>query len=160
MHLNEGFIKFEEEKIDDTRFIPIITDFTRKSQFYVDYLHEDVLVKAKPCACGDVSLTLEKIEGRSDEVLNFGNRVIFPDSIRKVFFSTKIEVHDFILKKQDTNLQIYLNPNKEDLQKEIIVGMNKLLSDYELDISKFEYEFFDYERKDYSIKSKRIININ
>lgn len=158
-HLNESFVKFDEKQIDKKRFMPVITDFTRRSQFYVNYLHEDILIKGLPCTCGDASMTLEKIEGRQDETLHFDNKIIFPDSIRKVFFNTKNEIQNFILKKKDKNLHIYLSPNTEDLQQEIVNGIDNLLKEYEINTNEIKYEFFDYERNNYSIKSKRIINI-
>ena len=159
LHLNESFIKFDEKRIDEKRFVPIITDFTRRSQFYINYLHEDILVKGEQCKCGDASLSLNKIEGRQDEILEFNNKVIFPDSIRKIFFNTKKEVNNFILKKKDKNLQIYLSPNEESVRKEIQEEINELLKENEISINDIEYEFLDYERNDYSIKNKRIINI-
>lgn len=160
LHLNESFIRFDEKQIDRKRFMPIITDFTRKSQFYVNYLHEDILVKGTPCSCGDASMSLEKIEGRQDEILKFNNKIIFPDSIRKVFFNTQIEVSNFVLKKKDKKLQIYISPNKETLKKEIKENMNKLLEEYEVNTYEIEYEFLDYERNNYSVKNKRIINLD
>lgn len=159
LHLNESFIKFDEKKIDRKRFMPVITDFTRCSQFYVNYLHEDILVKGQPCTCGDASLTLEKIEGRQDETLQFDSKVIFPDSVRKVFFNTKNEIQDFVLKKKDKTLEIYITPNKPELQEEVIEALNALLQEYEVSVNDINYKFFDYERNNYSIKNKRIINI-
>lgn len=159
LHLNESFVRFDEKRIDKKRFMPVITDFTRRSQFYVNYLHEDILVKGNKCSCGEASLTLEKIEGRQDELLNFDSKVIFPDSVRKVFFNTQNEIENFVLKKKENNLQIYIKPNKESIQQEIIKSMNTLLDEYEINHNNINYEFFDYERNNYSIKNKRIINL-
>lgn len=159
LHLNESFVKIDENSLDRNRFIPVITDFTRRSQFYVNYLHEDVLVKGKPCSCGDISQTLERIEGRKDELLYFDSKVIFPDSIRKVFFNTEQEIENFVLKKNDNEIQIYISPNVESLQKEIIVGLNNLLESYDISYKDINYVFFDYIRDNYSVKNKRIFNI-
>lgn len=159
LHLNESFVKFEEVRIDNKRFMPVITDFTRKSQFFVNYLHEDILVKGDKCACGEISNTLERIEGRQDETLNFEGKVIFPDSIRKVFFNTKNEIQNFMLKKNENILQIYITPNKLYLQQELTEGINKLLQEYDININDIKYDFFDYERNDFSVKNKRIINV-
>lgn len=159
LHLNESFVRIEEKSIDRNRFMPVITDFTRRSQFYVNYLHEDILVKGKPCLCGDVSQALEKIEGRQDELLKFDSKVIFPDSVRKVFFSTKNEIENFVLKKKNNTLEIYISPNTPNVQEEIIYAMNQLLDEYEIVHNNLNYEFFDYERNNYSVKNKRIFNI-
>lgn len=159
LHLNESFVRFDEKRIDKKRFMPVITDFTRRSQYYVNYLHEDILVKGQTCSCGEASLTLEKIEGRQDELLKFDSKVIFPDSVRKVFFNTQNEIENFVLKKKENNLQIYIKPNKESIQQEIIKSMNALLDEYKINHNNISYEFFDYERNNYSIKNKRIINL-
>lgn len=70
LHLNEEFIYIEPEWLDERRFVPIITDFTRTTQPIVRYRLDDVLVASdKPCACGSVTRTLERIEGRQDDQL-------------------------------------------------------------------------------------------
>ncbi|KHT15423.1 F390 synthetase-related protein [Pectobacterium brasiliense] len=70
LHLNEEFIHIEPQWLDDERFTPIITDFTRSTQPIVRYRLDDVLVKQKtPCACGRVTMAIARIEGRSDDSL-------------------------------------------------------------------------------------------
>ncbi|QLK60907.1 CoF synthetase [Enterobacteriaceae bacterium Kacie_13] len=70
LHLNEEFIHIEPEWIDDNRFVPVITDFTRHTQPIVRYRLDDVLVKrGQPCGCGRVTMSLERIEGRCDDGL-------------------------------------------------------------------------------------------
>lgn len=80
LHLNEDFIYFEKEWIDENKFYPIITDFSRSSQPIVRYKLNDILqVKQTPCTCGSPLLALEKIIGRDDDVLIFNNQKIYPD---------------------------------------------------------------------------------
>ncbi|AFR01508.1 coenzyme F390 synthetase [Pectobacterium carotovorum subsp. carotovorum] len=70
LHLNEEFIHIEPQWLDDERFTPIITDFTRSTQPIVRYRLDDVLVKQKtPCVCGRVTMAIARIEGRSDDCL-------------------------------------------------------------------------------------------
>lgn len=70
MHLNEEFLYIEPEWLDERRFVPIITDFTRTTQPIVRYRLDDVLVASdKPCACGSATRALERIEGRQDDQL-------------------------------------------------------------------------------------------
>ena len=89
LHLNEDLIKFEKKYIDEKRFYPIITDFRRTSQPFVNYYLNDILVEAtEPCECGSVLQRIEKIEGRSDDIFKFINKfgkeiVVFPDFIRR-----------------------------------------------------------------------------
>jgi len=90
MHLNEDIAIFEKKYLDETRFIPIITDFTRSSQPIIRYELNDILVeKPEPCPCGSCFTALERIEGREDDVLVFpgsnGETVkVFPDLICRV----------------------------------------------------------------------------
>ncbi len=70
LHLNESHIVFEKNWIDEQRFEPIITDFTRSTQLITRYRLNDILVAAKePCPCGNAEMHLERIEGRADEIL-------------------------------------------------------------------------------------------
>jgi putative adenylate-forming enzyme len=72
LHLNEEFLHVEPEWLDAarTRFVPVITDFTRTTQPIVRYRLNDVLVRrSTPCPCGAHTLAIEAIEGRSDDLL-------------------------------------------------------------------------------------------
>jgi putative adenylate-forming enzyme len=73
LHLNEEFVHFEFEWLDKqkTRAIPIITDFTRKTQPIIRYKMTDVLIMDKqPCPCGRHTHVVQAIEGRSDDIIN------------------------------------------------------------------------------------------
>jgi putative adenylate-forming enzyme len=70
LHLNEEFVHVEPQWLDDTRFVPLITDFTRRTQPIVRYRLDDILVaRHEPCACGRVTRALAAIEGRCDDLL-------------------------------------------------------------------------------------------
>lgn len=90
LHLNEEFIYIEPEWLDERRFVPIITDFTRTTQPIVRYRLDDVLVASDtPCACGSVTRTLERIEGRQDDQLllpvdDGGAHTVFADPCSRV----------------------------------------------------------------------------
>jgi len=79
LHLNEEFIHVEPEWLDaeKTRFVPIITDFTRTTQPIVRYRLNDVLVRRtspEPCPCGRHTMALSAIEGRCDDMLELPGR--------------------------------------------------------------------------------------
>lgn len=106
LHLNEEFVHVEPEWLDDahTRFVPIITDFTRQTQFVVRYRLDDILrVEDAPCSCGRVTRTLAAIEGRLDDVLWLPDRQtgspipLFPDSVRRAVASCNAHVDDYTL---------------------------------------------------------------
>ena len=110
MHLNEAFVHIEQNWLDDTRFSPIITDFTRKTQPIVRYQLDDVLVaRTTPCPCGSPELAIERIEGRSDDVLKLpsknGNTVtIFADPCARVIANSLPVTADFRLTQHKSHL--------------------------------------------------------
>lgn len=92
LHLNEEFLHVEKEWIDKEarRFVPIITDFTRRTQPIVRYRLNDVLVAKKyPCSCGRVTQAVEAVEGRCDDMLilrkwNGEPLPIFADALSRI----------------------------------------------------------------------------
>lgn len=82
LHLNEDYVLVEREWLDQERFVPIITDFSRRSQPIVRYRLNDVLVaRATPCECGSALTALERIEGREGDSLVLGGTVVFADLV-------------------------------------------------------------------------------
>lgn len=83
--MNEEFFLVEKEWLDETRFVPIITDFMRSSQPIVRYRLDDILVadKMTPSVCTQ----LIAIEGRLGDVCygQSGERrvPIFADLLRQ-----------------------------------------------------------------------------
>jgi putative adenylate-forming enzyme len=90
IHLNEDFIHFDKEWIDENTFYPIITDFSRCSQPVVKYKLNDVLeIKTEACGCGSKFIAIEKIIGRDDDILIFNGIKVYPDLIaRKIAMHT------------------------------------------------------------------------
>jgi len=71
LHLNEEYVHIEPQWMDDDRFVPIVTDFTRTTQPIVRYRLDDILVRQKSrCACGSPTMAIAHIEGRCDDQLN------------------------------------------------------------------------------------------
>jgi putative adenylate-forming enzyme len=72
LHLNEEYVHVEPQWLDERqrRFVPVITDFSRITQPIVRYRLDDVLVASEtPCSCGRVTRSIERIEGRCDDML-------------------------------------------------------------------------------------------
>lgn len=91
LHLNEEYLYIEKQWLDDKRFIPIITDFSRHSQPIVRYRLDDVLIAAhQPCNCGMASQVIEKIEGRQGDTLSLpktdgSTAPVFADMCERIF---------------------------------------------------------------------------
>jgi len=158
--VEKGEVKFEKKYIDEKRFYPIITDFRRTSQPFVNYYLNDILVEAtEPCECGSVLQRIEKIEGRSDDIFKFINKfgkevVVFPDFIRRtILFVENIREYQ-VFQINSSLLEIaILNINEE--QKELIrKEFNKLFSS--LEIENIEIKFIDYNI-DRTKKLKRVV---
>ena len=160
LHLNEDLIKFEKKYIDEKRFYPIITDFRRTSQPFINYYLNDILVEStEPCECGSVLQRIEKIEGRSDDIFKFINKfdkevIIFPDFIRRTILFVE-NIREYQVFQINNNLLevAILNVNEE--QKDLIIKeFNKLFTS--LEIENIEIKFINYEI-DKTKKLKRIV---
>ena len=92
LHLNEEFVMVEQEWLDDTRYVPIITDFTRSSQPIIRYRLDDVLHHDDaPCPCGRVTRVIKRIEGRLNDVLRLPKHgapeqtvALFADALERI----------------------------------------------------------------------------
>lgn len=88
-HLNEELVLIEREYLDETRFVPIVTDFSRQSQPIVRYRLNDILVEKRGhCLCGNPATLIRYIEGREDDVFYFAGIcqkevAVFPDFISR-----------------------------------------------------------------------------
>ncbi|AOZ49028.1 F390 synthetase-related protein [Chromobacterium vaccinii] len=77
LHLNEEYIHVEPEWLDEEkrRFVPVITDFSRRTQPIVRYRLNDVLqARAEPCPCRRAAMALDAVEGRCDDMLRLPGR--------------------------------------------------------------------------------------
>jgi putative adenylate-forming enzyme len=125
LHLNEDCVHIETEWLDDTetKFMPIITDFSRTSQPIIRYRLNDILtVKKSPCVCGSVMMALETIEGRADDMLYFLNDAnetvaVFPDFIRRAVISASEHLDEYLVTQSEPgHLSISLKSKTQDTQ--------------------------------------------
>ncbi|MDE5966054.1 MAG: hypothetical protein K2G89_04405 [Lachnospiraceae bacterium] len=158
IHLNEDIVYIEKEYIDDKRFIPVITDFTRRSQPIIRYRLNDILVeKQGTCPCGSCFTALERIEGREDDVFLFDTQdgqvvKVFPDFIRRVvLFSGEVENYR-VLQTESGALEIYINES-EKIQELIRQEFNRLAKDMKFQLPDISFFAYSYDR---SKKLKRV----
>jgi len=103
LHLNESYVHVEPDWLDNaqTRFQPVITDFTRETQMIVRYRLDDILTVAGSCSCGRHEMAISSIEGRSDEVLHLpsletgANTPVFPDVLRRSLMLLGPDLQDY-----------------------------------------------------------------
>lgn len=141
LHLNEDCVHIEQEWLDEshTKFIPVVTDFSRTSQPIIRYRLNDILtIRKTPCPCGSALMALECIEGRSDDVIYFldvnGERVpVFPDFIRRAILTSSDQIDEYMVKQStDAELDIFIKSvaSMETLKRAItdeMVSLSKIL---------------------------------
>ena len=162
IHLNEDIVFFEKEYLDEKRFVPVITDFTRTSQPIIRYRLNDILVERKDrCPCGSCFTALERIEGREDDVFVFDGKEneeikVFPDFIRRlVMFSG--DVGDYrIVQAEDGSLEVYWDQSS-DIRDKFLTELEKMASDRGFIMPAVDfYEYsFDRSRKLKRVESRR-----
>lgn len=122
MHLNEAFVHIEQNWLDDTRFSPIITDFTRKTQPIVRYQLDDILVvRTTPCPCGSPELAIDRIEGRCDDALKLPSKnnsivTIFADPCARVIVNNLPVTADFRLTQHKNHLCLQGECSESELE--------------------------------------------
>lgn len=108
LHLNEEFLHIEPQWLDERRFTPIITDFTRKTQPIVRYRLDDVLViREEECPCGNPARAIRHIEGRCDDQLRLADihgqqQTVFADLCSRVLAISLPLNADYRLTQQDS----------------------------------------------------------
>jgi putative adenylate-forming enzyme len=130
LHLNEDLLIFEKERLDSQSFIPIITDLFRKTQPIVRYRLDDVLVERKePCPCGCIFQSLERIEGRCDDLLfvlfpDGSKRPLFPDFVSRKILAASEEIQDYtVVQTSPTQWEIYLKPGMEEPVRRALITL-------------------------------------
>ncbi|MBZ2198334.1 F390 synthetase-related protein [Occultella gossypii] len=84
LHLNEEHVLIEREWLDERRFVPVVTDFSRRAQPIVRYRLTDVLIAREgPCPCGSVLAAIDRIEGRADDTLLLDGVRVFADLVSR-----------------------------------------------------------------------------
>ncbi|EGM7733319.1 CoF synthetase [Escherichia albertii] len=123
LHLNEEFVHIEPQWLDERRFVPVITDFTRTTQPVVRYRLDDVLVASEqPCSCGSAAMAIARIEGRQDDQLqlltNSGDmQTIFADACSRVLAMTLPLTTDYrLLQTGATQLTLIADCEREMLE--------------------------------------------
>ncbi len=158
LHINEEIIRIEKERLDERRFIPIITDLKRKAQPIIRYRLNDVLVEKKePCKCASPLLALEKIEGRQDDVFEFSGEngvvPVFPDFIRRcILFADGIGEYR-VQQLSPYKILILADGLTEIAKRQITTEFEKLAKYYSFTVPDIEFQPYQY---DISRKLKRV----
>lgn len=143
LHFHEGMIRVEPRWLDDseTRFYPIITDFTRQSQPVVRYeLNDIVHLLPHPCPCGQCTLAIDHIEGRQDDMLLFARRddqqpvLVFPDFIRRIFIVQEVAADLLeqyqVVQDETAHLTVFLQIKNSEMFSDISTAIIRQFEQY------------------------------
>lgn len=157
LHFNEDFLIIEKKYIDaeKTRFHPVITDLMRTTQPVVRYELNDIIHEKKNCKCDNNMTGIEKIEGRSDDILIFnsidGKQVkIFPDFFRRAIIMSNNQISDYTLVQFGENeLELFVENNSKifDQAKDAIEKLLELNNIYGVNLIKSNAKHHDKGNK-------------
>lgn len=157
MHLNEESLHIEPLWLDvaHERFHPLITDFSRRSQWFVRHRLDDILRHdPTPCPCGRKTMTLRGIEGRAEEVLWLRDESgalapVFPDVLRQALYTQSLELYR--VEQHGSHWKIRLRNGDE---RAVQFALEALVDGLRLD--RPEFQFLPWTEQPSSEKQKRI----
>lgn len=105
LHLNEDLVYIEKEYVSGKpgTFVPIVTDFSRRTQPIVRYRLNDLLVeRTTPCPCGSPFTAIERIEGRCDDIF-YASALqpgaapvpVYPDFVTRAIIGASGEIEQY-----------------------------------------------------------------
>lgn len=138
MHLCEDLAVINKEFIDENRFYPLITDFTRKTQPIIKYKLNDILTLSKyKCDCGCPFEVISRIEGRSDNIFTFyrNNKKIeiYPDFIRRAIITSNDSLEEYQVTQVDNNKIEVSYLSTTEISTKVINSMYSLLNRFGVD---------------------------
>jgi len=159
IHLNEETLRIEPLWIDESygRFHPVITDFSRTTQWFVRHRLNDVLrIDATPCPCGRKTTSLIAIEGRAEEVLwlpdgQGGLAAVFPDTVRQAIYSLAIPPDRYRIEQHGLRWEVRMSGGEET---QIGAALARLVDG--LALTKPEIVFLPWTEQPAAEKQKRI----
>ncbi|MFD2329015.1 F390 synthetase-related protein [Cohnella sp. GCM10020058] len=105
LHLNEDLVYIEKDYVPgkSRTFVPIVTDFSRRTQPIVRYRLNDLLVeRTAPCPCGSPFTAIERIEGRCDDIFyasalqpGAATVPVYPDFVTRAIMGASVEIEQY-----------------------------------------------------------------
>lgn len=160
VHLHESDLHIEPEWIDDRRFHPIITDFSRRAQWFVRHRSTDILrIAETPCPCGDPSLALEAIDGRAEETLWQPDRSgqlapLFPDVIRQAIYAMPSPPRRYRIEQSGMQWTLRIDPDSAADRSAFTSALGHMLQ--RLALTPPEFHFLPWIDQAPSEKQKRL----
>ena len=165
LHLNEDMVYIEKDWIDreSGRFVPVITDFNRKSQPVIRYRLDDVLIaNDAPCPCGSAFARISAIEGRCDDILDACTTggepyALYADFIRRAMISDDL-IQEYRVEQHGRALHIFLTPDTEQTRAAATNALDRLWQT--LQLRPFDYVFQTEQTRPLHQKRRRVTKIS
>lgn len=169
LHMNEDLLAIQKEYLDKENgiFVPIITDFTRRTQPLIRYRLNDVLIERKtPCLCGSHFLALERIDGRCDDIF-YGvhkhtekKHMLFPDFIRRAIMFSSEDILEYKVTQKELlsiDIKLKVKHDRSEVEALVIQELVKLWKEHMLVLPQFSFTEYDLIASDR--KRKRIESV-
>ncbi|SAK39088.1 hypothetical protein AWB82_00034 [Caballeronia glebae] len=145
LHLNEAHIHVEPQWLDEQRFLPVITDFSRHTQPIVRYRLDDILIRrTEICPCGSPEMALDGIEGRCDDLLKLPARdgsivSVFADGLsRAIAQSLSLHADYRLIQVGEARLELYADTSYDEISA-CRERLDRHLEQQGIDIAKLEW---------------------
>lgn len=170
LHLNEAHVHIEPQWLDERRFVPLVTDFTRSTQPIVRYRLDDILIRRDParapCPCGNPAMAIERIEGRCDDTLvlpaiDGGTVTLFADVCSRALAQALPLQADYRLVQTDAHtLALSISPADADITRTCEAHLADVFACQGVDTSRLTWHTAP-ERiaTDFTTKRRRIVRL-
>lgn len=153
--MNEEFLIIEKEWLDETRFVPVVTDLLRTTQPIIRYRLDDVLIVKDQ---DTVYTELTAIEGRVGDVCYARQEQkivpIFADTLRQQMASSAVEFEDYQICQHTLNdFSIQVHPELNDKNK-LIDHLNQLFIQKHCSLPDWHWQ--PYALREKGLKRRRI----
>ncbi|MCM0605737.1 MAG: hypothetical protein KA715_06565 [Xanthomonadaceae bacterium] len=164
LHVNEEAIHIEPQWLDETRtrFMPIVTDFSRKAQPITRFLLNDILTWSdQPCACGKQTRVIASIEGRIDDIITIDTRDYYPDYFRRVIAIVPTEIREYwVIQTKLLEIKVIVSLKNqsefESAREQILSGFSELRNKHPKLAIEVEAGVYPNENK----KLRRVMNLS
>jgi len=163
IHLNEDSLHIERRWIDEKRdrFQPIITDFSRQTQWFVRHHLTDVLrPSTTPCPCGARTTSLDSIEGRAEEILwsrdaaSGTPQPVFPDVLRQALYTLPQPPEHYRIEQHRDDWLVHVQPFENSLEAEVRHALTHLHT--RLQLTPPTFRFLPWTEQPPGEKQKRL----
>jgi putative adenylate-forming enzyme len=142
LHMAEDVVRCEWEKVEGSALVGFVfTDLVRRVQPMIRYRMNDLVeLDPEPCPCGSSFQPVRRIEGRVDDSLLLGGKLVTPDVVRNALVDADARIDDFrIVQTGPSALSVSLPASlPRDVDTKVAQALLKALEPFEVGEPKIE----------------------